>query len=212
MRSSCLILFGIVSGGMPALGAISSTFTDSDEQWSFLNDATGFGFDASLGQPAGAITARDRGDGRIWYFAAGPQFLGDRSAFLNGSLSWDILGITGNQTSITPRADVMLTGAGMTIGIDASVQPINGSWTSWGVTLAPGQWFVVSSTANGTLSSTAVSQADLAMVLGALDGLFIRGEYTNGADATALDNVLLVPAPAALPMLAMGAFALRRRR
>ncbi len=212
MRLATLCMFGVAVAGSAAFGAVSSTFDSDDEQWSTLNDAQGFTYDGGLGQPAGAIRARDIGDGRIWYFSAAPKFLGDQSAFVNGSLSWDILGITGSQTSISDRADVMLSGAGMTLGIDADVQPLNGSWTSWGVTLAAGDWFVVSSVGNGTLSTTAASQADLAMVLGDLDGLYIRGEYTNGSDAAALDNVLLVPAPAALPLLAIGAAGLRRRR
>jgi uncharacterized protein (TIGR03382 family) len=52
-------------------------------------------------------------------------------------------------------------------------------------------------------------------VLADLTGMYIRGEYTNGSDATALDNVVLtvIPAPGTVGVTALAAVAgLRRRR
>jgi len=197
-----------------AVAGVSSSFDADAEGWGTLNDARDVGWTGDVGNPAGAFTARDRGDGRIWYYAASAAYLGDRSGNVGGSLSWDILGITGNQTTIPALADVMLSGGGLVVGLDADVQPVNGTWTSWGVDLvASAGWEVVSSTSGGTLSGNAVSAAEFAAVLANLDALYIRGEYTNGADATALDNVsLLVPTPGTVGVLAVVGIVARRRR
>lgn len=181
-----------------ASAQIMSTFDTDAEGWGTLNDARDFLHTSALGNQPGAIPANDRGTGAIWYYAASTDYLGDRTGNLGGSLSWDILGITGDQTSISARADVILSGAGMTIGINVGVQPVNDQWTSWSVMLQADGWRTVSDLSDGDLSATAVSHADFASVLADLDGLYIRGEYTNGSDATALDNVVLtIPAPGA---------------
>lgn len=215
MRGEVIVLLG-VSAGLAATASadVSSTFDTDDEGWSTLNDARDAEWTGDIGNPAGAFTARDRGDGRIWYYAASNAYLGNRSGNLGGAISWDILGINGNQTSISPRADVMLTGGGLEIGINAGTQPINGTWTSWSVDLlASAGWEYIGSLGNGTLSGNAVTGADFASVLASLDGLYIQGEYTNGGDRTALDNVLLtVPTPGALGVLALGGLVGSRRR
>lgn len=196
-----------------ASAQIMSTFDTDAEGWGTLNDARDFVHTSALGNPPGAIRAEDVGDGRIWYFAASMDYLGDRSANVGGTLEWEISGIRGNQTSISSRADVILTGAGQTIGINIGVQPVNDQWTSWSVLLDADGWSTISSLGNGTLSGSAVSDSDFADVLANLDGLYIRGEYTNGSDATALDNVVLtIPAPAALAIAIPGVLTFGRRR
>lgn len=188
-----------------ALGGYSWTFDTDAEGWGTLNDARDFTWDGSLGNPAGAIRARDIGDGRIWYFAAPGDFAGNRAGFYGGVINWDILGIQGNQTSIPGRADVMLVGAGLEIGIDASVLPLNSGWTSWSADIdEQAGWRIINSLANGTLSATAATEAQIRAVLADLDGFYIRGEYTNGADQSAIDNVWFVPSPGAFALLGMG--------
>lgn len=205
--AACLI------AGPAAVASVTYTFESDAQGWSTLNDARDFTWDSTVGQAPGAIRARDVGDGRIWYFAAPVVDLMNASSYYGGAIAWDILGIQGSQTSIPDRADVMLSGAGMTLGIDIDVQPVNGQWTSWSadVTESAG-WSVVSSAANGTLSGTAATEADLRAVLADLDGLYIRGEYTNGADQTAIDNVSIVPAPGAVALLGLSGVAVLRRR
>jgi hypothetical protein len=196
MKTETMLAIGVAAGlACPTLGDVASTFDTGDEGWGTLNDATGFTWDANTGNPPGAIRARDIGNGQIWYYSAPAAFLGNQS--LAATLSWDIQGIVGNQTSIPDRADVMLLGAGRVIGIDADVQPLNGPWSSWSVAFDASGWESVSSLTSGVLSGTGVTQAELNTVLADLTGMYIRGEYTNGSDATALDNVVLtvIPAP-----------------
>lgn len=197
-----------------ALAGYSWTFDTNAEGWGTLNDARDFMWDGSLGNPVGAIRARDIGDGRIWYFAAPGDFAGNRAGFYGGVINWDILGIQGNQTSIPGRADVMLVGGGLQIGIDAGVLPLNSGWTSWSVGIGEhADWRIISSLANGTLSATLATRAQIRAVLADLDGFYIRGEYTNGADQSAIDNVWFVPGPGGLALLGLcGVMNVRRRR
>ncbi len=204
--SASLVLAAAASGQV-------STFDADDEGWGTLNDARDFTWTDALGNPTGAIRATDSTSGDIWYFSAPSIFLGDRSSLYGGSLSWDVLGITGNQTSIVDRADIMLTGGGLRLGVDLDVLPLTSGWTSWmGLIDASADWKLINSFANGTLTATDATESDLRTVLGSLDGLYIRGEFTNGGDSAAIDNVNLVPAPGVAAMLGLGALGAARRR
>lgn len=214
IRSISILAFASVAGLASASQSISSTFDADAEGWGFLNDARLFTWTGDLGNPAGAIRATDQGDGRIWYFSASAEYLGNRSNFYGGLISWEVAGITGNQTSIPDRADVMLSGNGITIGIDADVQPVNGQWTFWSVDVHEiADWRIITNVGNGTLGTEA-SAAEIQSVLADLTGLYIRGEYTNGADSAALDNVLFapIPTPGALAVIGLAGLASGRRR
>jgi hypothetical protein len=196
-----------------AVAGFSWTFDESDEGWGTLNDAREFAWTGALGNPPGAIRARDIGDGRIWYFAAPDEVLGNRTGFYAGSIRWDVLGIQGNQTSIPGRADVMLVGGGLQIGIDLAVVPLLSGWTTGSTTVSSTEnWRLIDSLDNGTLSGTVASQAQIRAVLADLQGFYIRGEYTNGADQAAIDNVSFVPTPGALALLGVSILTGARRR
>lgn len=203
----------VVSITPAALAELSYTFDSDDQGWFSINDTTFVGYDGTIGNDAGALRGVDRASGAIWYFAAPVIDLGDMSGLYGNTISYDILGITGNQTSISPRADIMLTGAGLQIGLNISTQPIVGQWTSWsGLVDASSGWEYVNSTANGSLNGVQVSESDIRAVLENLDGLFIRGEYTNGGDSAAIDNVSIVPAPGTGIAIMLAGFAAARRR
>ena len=212
MRTHAAVAATFLFGG--AAVAQVSTFDSDHEGWGILNDASSLSWQGTIGNPAGSISAVDDGAGILWFFSAPAAYLGDRSAAYGESLSWDILGIIGNQTTLPGRADVMLVGGGLEIGLSAAVQPVNGQWTSWAVTLDDSEdWRLITSLSNGTLGGTSATPAQIQSVLGDLTGLYIRGEYTNVAgDSTALDNVMLIPGPGALPLLAGAAMLGQRRR
>ncbi|MEM0984411.1 MAG: laminin B domain-containing protein [Planctomycetota bacterium] len=192
---------------------VTSTFDTDADGWSTINDTSSFGFDALVGNPAGSIVGVDRASGAIWYFAAPSKFLGNQSAALGGTLSWDILGLTGSQSLGGTNADVFLSSGGTLIGIDLGFNPNTTDFTNYSVDLSfDAGWEFVSST-NGNTNGNAVDAATFASVLANLDGLFIRGEYTTGSDSSALDNVVLTPAPAgAMAFAGVGLLAARRRR
>ena len=206
---------GVLAGS--ASGSISSTFDNDAEGWSFLNDARDFMWDATIGNPGeppipnGGIRARDAGQGPIWYYAGSEDYNGNLAAFYNGTITWDTLAIQGNQ-GLTNRADVILVGGGLEIGINISEQPVLNEWVTRSVDIVEGDWFIVSSTSNGTLSGTAATEAQIIQVLSDVTGFYLQGEYTNGADQTALDNVFVTPAPGALALMGIATLATRRRR
>lgn len=199
-----------------ALANLSWSFDADAEGWGTLNDAELFTWDGAVGNPAGAIRARDQGLGDIWYFAAPAVVAGNRAALYGETISWDILGLRGSQTSIPDRADVMLVGGGLEIGIDADVQPLLLSgWTSWSVEMSVADdWRIISDIDDGDLSATVATEAQILSVLSDLEGLYIRGEYTNVADdEAAIDNVIITPTPGAAALLAIaGLCAASRRR
>ncbi|MFI4854449.1 MAG: laminin B domain-containing protein [Phycisphaerales bacterium JB065] len=187
---------GLVAGTTAfAGGSIESTFDADAEGWGTLNDARDFAWTDEFGNPGAAIRATDVGTGEYWFFSASEAYLGDRSAFMGGLLSWDIYGIVGNQNANT-RADVMLVGGGLSIGVNVPVEPENGEWTSWAVVLdEAADWRLVNSLGSGSLTSTDVTNEQLLSVLAELEGVYIRGEYTAGGDSSAIDNVRLAPPP-----------------
>jgi hypothetical protein len=204
----------IALSSVAAQADITSTFDQDVEGWSFFNDARNFIWTDAVGSPPGAIRATDVGDGRIWYFAASSAYLGNMSSFYGGNLSWDIIGLQGSQTSIAGRADVMIAGGGLTLGLAMNVLPVLNQWTSWQATLSTDfDWRVISDIGDGIVSPTVATEAQIRDVLSDLTGLYIRGEYTNGSDSAGLDNVILTPSPASWAALGLaGLMGTRRRR
>jgi hypothetical protein len=213
LRNLIVSTFAAAALTLPATATIVSTFDNDTEGWGTLNDAHSFMWTDTIGNPPGAIRATDNTAGQWWYFAASNDYLGNKSGYYGGELSWDIMLIVGTHNS-GGRADVMLVGGGMSIGIDLAVSPVNGQWTSWSVTLDAneGDWRHVNQLTHGTLTSSVVSEAQFQTVMSSLTGLYIRGEYTTGPDAAALDNVMLIPGPGVLAMLSIGLMGIRSRR
>ncbi len=207
-------LFAAIAVTTPAFAELGYTFDTDTQGWGIHNDATGLTWDGSDGSPdAGFLRARDIGDGRIWYFAAPVVDLGDLSGLYGGNIDWSIIGITGNQSSFSDRADVILVGGGLSIGINVGTQPVNGQWTSWSTAVhASSDWRMMSSLSSGALSATSATQSDMLTVLSDLQGFYIQGEYTNGGDAAGIDSVVFVPTPASAALLTLAGVATCRRR
>ncbi len=207
-------LLSIAALTSTSFGGIAYSFDSDDMGWGTVSDATGFMWDGTIGNGGlGAIRARDVVGGDIWYFSAPAGDLGNLSGLYGNSISYDLLGLTGNQALGGDRADVMISGAGMTIGIDFGVQPVLDQWISAStIVSADLDWRIVDDFPDGGLSGTDATIADIQAVLADVTGLYIRGEYTNGGDAMALDNVNYVPSPGALSMLSVAGLLIARRR
>lgn len=81
----------------------------------------------------------------------------------------------------THLEDVLLFGAGLTIGYDVPIP--DSTWTSDTVPLQDGGWRF--------LDDTIVTQSDFQAVLADVERLAIRGEHFDGPDIGGLDNVRL---------------------
>lgn len=198
-----------------ALSGVAYSFDDDEMGWSIVNDGTGFMWDDTIGNNGdGAIRARDVVSGNIWMFSAPSEYLGNLGGLYGNTISYDILGITGSHTNLGgDRADIILQGAGLSIGIDAGTQPVNDQWTSASALVSvAADWRILSSFSDATLTGSLATQGQIESVLGDMTGFYIRGEYTNGGDATAIDNVDFVPAPSTIALLGLGGLATTRRR
>lgn len=192
----------------------SSTFDTDAEGWTFINDARNFGWSGSNGNPGGNVGAVDIGSGETWYYVAPASFLGDMSAALGGTLSYDLL--QERTTGQFDNSDVILIGGGLTLVFEFDYNP-GTDWTGYSVTLAGGTGWRVGDALGAEADAT-----DFATVLGNLTALYIRGEYRNVSafDNSRLDNVFLTAAPVPEPAsaalllagLALTGVAARRRR
>lgn len=194
---------------------VAYSFETDDQGWSVVNDGTGFMWDNTIGNNGlGAIRARDVVSGNIWMFSAPLEDLGNLGGLYGNSISYDILGITGNHTNLGgDRADIILTGGGLSIGIDAGTQPVNDQWTSASALVSvDAEWKILNSFSDAILTGSLATQGQIESILADMTGLYIRGEYTNGGDATAIDNVDFLPTPGALSLLGLGGLAATRRR
>ena len=210
MRSLSIIALLIAT---PALSNIAYDFDSDAQGWGLFSDGRDFQWDGSIGNGGlGAIRAVDVVAGQFWFFSAPSADLGNLSGLYGNSISYDIMGIQGSQT-INNRADIILVGGGLEIGIAAGVAPVLNQWTSWDILVdASASWKIVSSASGASLSATDATQADIQAVLADLTGMYFRGEFTNGADQSAIDNVSFVPSPGALSLLGFGALSITRRR
>ena len=184
------------AGLSPCLdAAVVSTFDTDADGW-YTRDLVGLatappGATSSVTwDPAGFIQTTDTLD---WVaFAAPAKFLGDKSAYYGGTLSFD-LGATWNDGVAYPNA-VLYSGGNAVAYVTSP--PATVGFTSYSLPLAPGGW-----SWNGATVATA---AQIQSVLADLDGLFVSADWFSGADDARLDNVRLaaVPEPASLAAMA----------
>jgi hypothetical protein len=202
------------------LGAVSNaqiiSFDTNDEDWTFtsfagpsLNDfsvqSTGaVNYNASGGNTGGYISKTDPDNGDF-YFIAPSAFLGNKSGAT--TLSYDIIY---NGTVDYQTHDVILVGTTKKLIYRANPNIVpNANWSSITVSLSPASTWL-----NG-IGGPAASATAFSDVLSNLQGIYIKGEYTNGVTETAgLDNVRFdpVPEPASIAAIGLGLAMLARRK
>lgn len=121
-----------------------------------------------------------------FYFDAPAQFLGDRSDYLGGRLTFCI------RSTMTNWYDgnlVVLAGAGLVLVAEIKPFP-TAEWQQ--ITIPLGACYF----RKGNKGGAAVSPAELAVVLSDLNSLRISGEYGSiVAETTGLDSVMLIEPP-----------------
>ncbi len=162
-------------------------FTDALQSYAVNWSATG-------GDPGGTINEVDQ-DGGWQYFVAPSTLLGDESAAVGGSLSFDLLR-TDSDTDFPPQTGPPLAitdGTTVLVFEPASITfPTTGGWTSYTFNLTAGSGIFVTSAVTGPEATA----AQLSTVLSNLTGLYILGDwYTGIGDAYSLGDVVLTAGP-----------------
>lgn len=228
-HTNCRLLAGLLCVAASASAAaanVSSSFDTDADGWtatSFADTSTLFTspplqtgivptFNSAGGELAGFISVADPDSG--WtYFAAPSPFLGDQSDKLGGVLTFALQQQANGGSFLSPPGTVVLRSGSLALVHQAGVIPPASApdWTLYGVGLEAIHWRIA-----GT--GDAVTDAQFAQTLSALDGLFIAAEFvTPVTEITGLDSVNLVapvPVPAAVWGLAsaLGVLGLRGRR
>lgn len=217
MRTPIRLVF---AASLLSLGAIASaqisSFDTNDEGWiidSFTNPAgndfsilstSAVVYNAAGGNSGGYISKTDPDSGDF-YFIAPSAFLGNKSGAT--TLSYDIIY---NGTVDYQTHDVVLVGTAKKLIYHANPNIVpNANWSSISVSLSPASTWL-----NG-IGGPAATASDFSEVLGNLQGIYIKGEYTVGVtETTGLDNVHLdpVPEPASIVATGLGAFLFAKRK
>ncbi len=157
---------------------VTSTFDADSDGWTMVGDVASDGWMATGGDPGGYFQWVDAVTGGEGLYNAPAKFLGDKSAFYGGSITYDLQDTGNNLTG----ADIVLAGGGLTLYYgDAGTPGITPAWGTLSASLTATGW-----TTDGTTAATA---QQMQTVLANLTSLEIRAEYVNGAESGGLDNV-----------------------
>jgi hypothetical protein len=206
-RSAAIAFALTLTIAQASASTISSTFDGSADGWIAV-DPTG-DYTASWqglgGNPGGYLLGNENTPlGGTGYFTAPSKFLGNLSAYFNGTLSYDLKVIAGTLSSFFEDVDVRITGAAGTVSWSSALVPLGNDWFTMQV----------------QLNSANFSGGDLAAILADVTKFEIRGELISGSESEGLDNVFLatsaVPEPSTWAMMMLGftgvGYMIRRRR
>ena len=185
---ACLLVLACVSRGH---ADVTSTFDSDSENWTAVShpfrshveapSTSDLPYDGTFGNPVGSVRLGDVYPNTG--VSAPPQYLGDKSAYYGGTLTYDIY-IRFSDDIAYPA--VVLNGGTMSLYYDAPSPQVD-EWETVVVELNESGWTVSGST-------TPASQAQLQEVLANLVGLYIDIEWNTGPDDTSVDNVTLADA------------------
>lgn len=215
----------LLAWAQPAGAAINHQFSSGAQGWSLastnayvpgqnpsVTTTAAVQYMTSGGDPGGYIAGPDL-DNEETFFVAPSAFLGDKSAYLGGTLQYSRMV---DHTPDWDGTDVVLQGGGLSLVFLGMNLAVSQSWGGMLITLAPGAGWV-----NRTYETTA-TLAEFQTVLANLTALHITAEYTAGVVETGgLDSVVMTEAPvsgvpepesAALLAAGLGLLATRRRQ
>ncbi|TDP73258.1 laminin B domain-containing protein [Roseateles toxinivorans] len=213
--AATLLITATVAQAAPA--PVESRFNADTENWRVANLLSLSAASQAASFEAGTqrISTNDLFSWTV--FAAPAKFLGNQSAFLGGSLSFDLSDSLKDTTADIFPTLVLQSGANLLAWFGGAPGSTMTSYSAV-LTASPAWQKIVGYEVTGLPILAAASSADLSNVLGALQGIYINADWkTAGNDHAELDNVNLVgvvPEPSSWLMLLAGlaAVAIARRR
>lgn len=167
-------------------GQNSSEFYDDVDGWTIAGDASGGSNIEAAYSPfegldnSGYIYAEDDVAGGVWYFVAPEKYLGDKSSFVGGSLSFWLIQESAMDDQFDSK-DIILEGPNDSeLYLEFDSYP-DTTWTYYEISLDTSDLWL-------NQNEDTASMADLETVLSDLQQLWIRGEYQAGEDTGGLDN------------------------
>ncbi len=192
------VVLALASSGT-VWATVASTFDTDTEDW--LWGGSPVSWSATGGNPGGYIDVVVAAYG---YLSSPAKFLGDLSAYDGGTFSFDAILIddaSGNQAGSYAFGEVTIsdgTNSASTDFFPWDQRPGTGSWSSY--------------SHDFTAESFNVTQVVWDDILDNVSGLSIQVNTYQGEEEYGLDNIVLVPEPMTVGLLALGGFALLRRR
>jgi hypothetical protein len=151
------------------------TLANSDPESTLVYKSTG-------GNPGGYILFTDGGQGTPDLFSAPAKFLGNDSAYLNGTLSFQLDDSqTANSLSVDPLTITDTAGDKLTLVITA---PVAAQWNSFSFALNTSSGFIYD-------GGSAATQAQISTILTNVKSIYLPADIHNGLETDGLDNVTL---------------------
>lgn len=202
----------VALAGQASAATITSTFDTGADGWKF-GSYLGFSGISVTHNAADGLISHAHGFGDFGFLAP-LEYLGEKSEFIGGSLSFDL---SSSRVTYEHRPLVALVGGnGQTIFSRWSGAPGQGL-TNFTVGLTAANFY----TGGSETMSGAVSESKFQAIMSDLETVQIWGDWSNNFENVKLDNVLLdstaaVPEPATWAMMILGFGAagtmMRRRR
>ena len=200
-----LLALAVIGSAAPAAHAqttlASSTFGTNADGWTVVDlpNATGLTvpimqdggpytptYNSNGGNPGGYISIVDP-DNNLYFWYAPDKFLNDKSVAFGGTFSFDMRDTDAGGGLNAHDQSLILVGGGVTLAYTLAV-PSTTAFTHYVIPLT--------STGFTNLNTgKPASNADMLTVLGALDSIYILGDFEDGTDTGSLDNVAMTAAP-----------------
>lgn len=168
---------------------ITSGFTDDPDGWTIVGDAEGgSNVEASYSpfeglDDSGYIYAEDKVTGGVWYFNAPSKYLGDRTDYYGGALSFWLIQDSRMRNQFNSK-DVIIRGNGNEMAYYHEDFP-GLDWTSFTVPIeVAGGWV--------NASGVALTQEEMEAILSDVTSIWVRGEFETGADTGGLDQFEMI--------------------
>ena len=173
--------------------AVQSSFDTGSDHWmlmSYSQDQNPTHMESG-GQGGGYITSQTGGSDTIWFWTAPEAYLGDRSDYYGGVLTFAMTTSDGSNSALPPS--VLMVRGNLTLALSLEDMP-GTEWTPFSVGLSESDDWINTSTGQSA------TQQEIIHVLSNVEWLLIQVDLGVPGSTCGLDNVVMAP-PARLDVM-----------